>query len=131
MGRLPRQARIYYGLTLITSVLTLVWALFAARYTFTNSPIGFGCLLFLALVAGSRKVQIIRGAKAEDNGSMSLGFVVFFSTLLLYGPGFGLWVAIVSCLSSCSYPKRQPAYQLFFNLALTILEAWYSGLRFY
>jgi hypothetical protein len=59
---------------------------------------------------------------------MSLGFIIYFGTLLLYGTSSGLLAALISCLSSCVYPKRQAYHQLFFNLALTVLEAWYSGL---
>jgi diguanylate cyclase (GGDEF)-like protein/putative nucleotidyltransferase with HDIG domain len=131
MASLPRKAQIYLWITLLLGAAATIWAIASPARTSSNPGIGLFCLLLLAIFAGSRKVEIIRGLKQEEAGTMSLGFIIYFGTLLLYGPSGGLVAALISCLSSCLFPKRQPYYQLFFNLALTVLEAWFSGLAFF
>jgi len=77
----------------------------------------------LATLAGGKKVSLIRRVGEDDAVSMSLGFVITFAGMLRFGPAGALSLGVLSCLSGCVYPKKQPLYQIFFNVALSALEA--------
>src|SRR5207237_1371052 len=56
---------------------------------------------------------------------------IFFAAMLRCGPHAGALVALLGCLSSCVYPRRQHVKQLTFNLSLTMVQSWLAGLTFY
>lgn len=84
----------------------------------------------LAVIAGGKKVSLNRQRKEEEAGSMSLGFALTFATLLHFGPGEAVLVALAGCVSSCLFPKRQPPHQFLFNLGLSAVEALIGGTVF-
>lgn len=86
-----------------------------------------GIFLIVAVLASGKKVQLIRGKVYDRVGSMSLGFAITFAALLRFGIQIGVLIAALSCLSGCLYPKRQPIYQLLFNVSLTSTTAWVAG----
>jgi diguanylate cyclase (GGDEF)-like protein/putative nucleotidyltransferase with HDIG domain len=61
---------------------------------------------------------------------MSLGFALTFAAMLRFGPALSLIIGASSCLSGCLYPKRQPFYQLAFNLGLGLLEVWMANMAY-
>src|SRR5438445_13599079 len=61
---------------------------------------------------------------------MALVFAITFAALVRFGHLMRVIVGAISSLSGCIWPKRQPLYQLIFNVALTIIESWFAGLTF-
>lgn len=130
MQSLPRSAQLY--VTAIVAAGAVCSAL-ALRYVGPQGPahpVELLLFLVMAVLAGSRKVQLIRGHKYDQVGSMSLGFAITFAAMLRTGPVLAMVVGALSCLFGCLYPRRQPAYQLLFNVALTSSTAFVSGLLF-
>ncbi len=84
-------------------------------------------MMALAAIAGGTKVSLIPHKGDKDAVSMSLGFVITFLALLKIGPVGALGAGVVSCLTGCLYPKRQPFYQLAFNVGLSAVEALIGG----
>ena len=110
-----------------------VAALCAVRFPVPKSQAGeweLGVYLLLAALAGSKKIRLMRHHNAEDHVSMSLAYVLTCIALLRFGPAAGVLVGAIGSLSNGLFPRRQPAHQLLFNVTLTILEAWSSGLIF-
>ena len=90
-------------------------------------PQEFTMFLILGALAGSKKIRLIRSKKAEATGTMSVAFAVTFAAILHFGPEGGALVGLISGLSACLYPKRQPLYQAAFNLSDIALAAYLSG----
>src|SRR5437879_3477676 len=130
MRSLPRAAKMYavgiYALGLLVGVLAL--RVRGPSAVFERWELAV--FLVLSVLAGSRKVQLIRGTIYDRVGSMSLGFVITFAAILRFGPSVAVLIAAISCFCGCLHPKRQPAYQLAFNVALTSVTAWISALVF-
>ncbi|SRR5579884_479662 len=129
MRSLPTKARIYLISVYLIGMVSLclpVYPLPKGRAQAWD----LGLFLILATLAGGKKFRLMRHQRAEDVGSFSIGFTITFAAMLHFGPRGGIWVGSVSCLSSCLYPKRQPLYQLLFNLCLTILHTWAMSLVF-
>ena len=86
MRSLPRAARIYavgiYSLGLLVGLLALRLRGPAAVFEHWELVV----FLVLSVLAGSRKVQLIRGTAYDRVGSMSLGFVITFAAILRFGP---------------------------------------------
>jgi diguanylate cyclase (GGDEF)-like protein/putative nucleotidyltransferase with HDIG domain len=130
MRSLPRRAQgfvliIWMGGAL-SVLLTRYVALPKAQARFWELVL----LLVLAVLAGGKKVHLMRHKTDEDVGSMSLGFAITFAAMLRFGPSAGLLTGTAGCLSSCLYPKRHHIHQLLFNVSLTAIEAWTAGLVF-
>ncbi|MGC8667762.1 MAG: HD domain-containing phosphohydrolase [Chthonomonadales bacterium] len=130
MRNLPIKARIYLLAVYLFGIEAAI-----CSFVFRNPPTSAASWelpLFagLALLAGGKKVQLMRHKGSEDVGSMSLGFTITFMSLLRLGPGAGLLVGGLATLSGCLYPRRQPLYQAAFNVSLAALEAWLSGMVF-
>jgi diguanylate cyclase (GGDEF)-like protein/putative nucleotidyltransferase with HDIG domain len=127
---MPPSARVFLVAVCLTGLLmTLVALLFPVR----NGVISLwemAAFVALAAFAGSKKVQILPGAVKKDVGSMSLGSIVTFAAMMRFGPAFALLIGAVSALSACVYPKPQPLYQLFFNVALTGIAGCVTGSLF-
>src|SRR2546423_12589804 len=128
MQSLPLRAQVY---------LLAIYTAGAAAALYSRAyPVGsvkgkvgeFLIFMVLALLAGSRKVRLMRHKADDDVGSMSLGFAITYASLLRFGPSGAIVIGALSCLSGCFYPKRQPAYQMAFNMSLTVLESWIAGL---
>src|SRR5437870_1578078 len=99
MRSLPRPAQLYLVMVWLFGLLV---AVLAFRYRGPNGDKHLWELpifLLLAVLAGSKKVQLIRGKAYDEVGSMSLGFAITFATVLRFGPGWGVMVGSLSCLS--------------------------------
>ncbi len=130
MRNLPLSARIYLAAIYSSSVIA---AAVASRFMppdAVSRKWELALLMVLGAAAGSKKVPLIRRKWSQEEGSMSLGFVVTFAAMLRLGPAGGLVVGTFSCLIGCIYPKRQPLYQLMFNVALSAIESCAAGLVF-
>src|SRR4051794_3878629 len=117
MKALPGKARAF---VLGIVVAGLVSAFLAMRLAKPPEHPGLWELFIFmasAVFAGSRKVKLGRYRAVEDAGSMSLGFVITFATLMRFGPAAGMAVGTLSALSGCCYPKRQPGHQILFNVS--------------
>jgi diguanylate cyclase (GGDEF)-like protein/putative nucleotidyltransferase with HDIG domain len=130
MQSIPRSAQIYVTAIVAAGALCSLVALYYQGPQGPAHPIELLLFLVMALLAGSRKVQLIRGHKYDQVGSMSLGYAITFAALLRTGPVLAMVVGALSCMSGCLYPRRQPAYQLLFNVALTSSTAFLSALLF-
>jgi two-component sensor histidine kinase/uncharacterized protein YigA (DUF484 family) len=90
-----------------------------------------GLLAVLALLAGGKKLRVIGRGKDEDQiGSLSLGFIIILAAILRGGPLPGCIVALISCFSSCIYPRIQSLHQFFFNLSLTAVQSGLAGITY-
>ena len=130
MRSLPRKAQLYL---LGIYIVGIAAALRAAVDIVALPKTGrweLAVFVGLALLAGGKKIVLMRHKTQEDTGSMSLGFAITFAAMLHFGPGAGALVAVVSCLSSGLYPKRQALYQLAFNVGLGATEGWLAGVIF-
>ena len=127
MRSLPRKAQLY-----LCAIYLLGFAAFVrACSDVASQPRAqwWELLVFatLAILAGGKKITLMRHKSQEDVGSMTLGFAITFAAMQRFGPGAGALVAMTSCLSSGLYPHRQPLYQLAFNAGLGMLETWAAG----
>ncbi len=128
--KLPLAAKLYL---VLIYCLGMTAALCAIRLPMPKSHAGLWELSFyllLAALAGSKKIRLMRHHNAEDHVSMSLAYVLTCTAMLRFGPAAGVLVGVIGSLSNGLFPKRQPLHQLFFNLTLTMVEAWSSGLVF-
>lgn len=106
-----------------------VFALFWLRLPSSSaSNVELGAFLLLAALSGGKKVSLSRHRGDSEAVSMSLGFAITFAAMLRFGPVGALSVSVISCLSGCLYPKRQPFFQIAFNVALSSLEAFIGSL---
>ena len=89
-------------------------------------------MLFLALavLAYGKKIRLMRHTGDQDGGSLSLGYAITFAALLRFGPSGAFVVGTLGCLASCLYPRRQPDFQLAFNVAVAAVATWPAGLVF-
>lgn len=130
MSSLPRKAQIYLVFVCMLGVLTLA-STFCFRFPQAQAAHWeLAVFLLLTVLAGSKKIKLMRHAGADDVGSMSLGFAITFATMVRFGPVAGLMTGVVSCLSACLYPKRQPVHQIAFNVSLSGIETWLAGIVF-
>jgi diguanylate cyclase (GGDEF)-like protein/putative nucleotidyltransferase with HDIG domain len=88
---------------------------------------GIALAAVLAVAAGARRVDLIRSARFSEEGSMSLGFLLTFTSLLAFGVRAAVFIGILSGLSAGLYPRRQPLHQFLFNVATGAATAWIAG----
>lgn len=127
MRSLPRKGQIYLICVYLCGIAVAIAAGFLLVPDVKAPLLELGMYVALGAVAGSKKIRLMRHTSDEDAGSMSLGFIISFASMLRFGPNGALIVNVVCCLSACLYPKRQPLHQLLFNVALTEMEAWVAG----
>ena len=123
MKNLPKPAQIYL---ILIDLLGVAAAALAALTPGPKAEAGLwelAAYLAVAALAAGTKIRLIQRRSAEDHVSMSLGYVLTFAVMLRFGPADAVLVSAVSCLSGCLYPKQMPLYQLFFNVALTMLTS--------
>ena len=131
MMALPLRARSLIWSVHCLAAAVAIWAVFFPHPKLAGQEWELVLLGGLALMAGGRKVQVLGNCKPEQNGSLTLGFVITMAAMLRGGPAGGCIVALLGCLSSCLYPRRQPFPQLLFNLSLTAVQSWLSGITYY
>jgi len=131
MRKLPVAAQIYIVTVCIAGILVSLSAAFDPR-TRHSVPI-WELMVFLAfaIVCGGKKITLVQNTSNEDAGSMSLGFVLTFTSMLRFGPLAALLIGGVGSLSGCLYPKRQPFYQLAFNVCLSLFEVGLASMAYY
>jgi two-component sensor histidine kinase len=131
MRTLPPSARIFLILTCIIGVAVAAYAALNPIVSSVSPIWELAVLALLALVSGGKKLRVIgRGKSADQDGSLSLGFIIILAAIIRGGPQAGCVVAVFSCGSSCLYPRPQPFHHLLFNLALTEIQAWLAGLTY-
>ena len=74
MRKLPRKAQIFLIAIVASGALCAVATPFVEEPRASASAWELAVLIVLATLAGSRKVTLVRSARREDEGSMSLGF---------------------------------------------------------
>lgn len=125
---LPVAARFYWGVICLLG-MTSVFALGWIRIPQTSaSKIELLAFLVLAALSGGKKVSLSRHRGDSEAVSMSLGFAITFAAMLRFGPIGALSGGAISCLSGCVYPKRQPLFQIVFNVGLSMVEAFLGSL---
>ncbi len=131
MRKLPLAAQIYIVTVCVLGTLVCVGASLDPR-TRSTAPL-WEVLVFLAfaIVCGGKKITLVQNTAAEDAGSMSLGFVLTFMSMLRFGPLAALLIGGIGSLSGCLYPKRQPFYQLAFNVCLSLFEVGLASMAYY
>ncbi len=130
MQRLPPKAQAYviliWGLGLLAALGTRLFGGDAPRC----EPWEVGLLILLGALAGRTKLRLTPRSVPEDIGSLTLSFALIFATLLHCGPAAAMLVGVLTTLSSCVFPKRQPAHQILFNLAMNACGTFCVGLIF-
>ena len=130
MQALPRNARLFVGFICVLGLLAALAALRLPAPAEAGRAWELGLFLALSVLAGGTKVRLTPRGAAEDIGSLSLSFALIFATLLRFGPGAAMLAGGLSTLSSCSYPRRQAAHQICFNLGLISLSTFAAGRAF-
>ena len=130
MNNLPVKAKAYLIGTYIFGVILISYALFFSPVRRPALSWEMALFLGIAIFAYGKKITLMRHKGVADAGSMSLGFAITFAAILRLGPMGAMLVAAVGCLSSCLYPKRQPPYQIAFNVLMSAAQAWLTGLLF-
>jgi len=133
MAKLPLAARIYLFAVCAAGIsLSALISVTLNRPGLNPAPVWeLAVFAALAILCGGVKVPLHRRALGEDAGSMSLGFVLTFTSMLRFGPAPAMLIGAIACLSSALYPRRQPFYQLSFNVCLGLFECGVSSLVFY
>lgn len=130
MGSLPRKAQTFVVIIYLAGLAAALCAHLHNRVVPYNQLWELTLFIVLAVLAGGKKVRLMRHKGAEDVGSMSLGFAITYAAMLRFGPSAGLLIGVLGTLSSTLYPKRQPLHQLLFNVAVSAIETWLAGVVF-
>jgi diguanylate cyclase (GGDEF)-like protein/putative nucleotidyltransferase with HDIG domain len=131
MRKLPLPAQIYIVSICCAGIAVCIGASLDIHAR-TAVPIWEFCIfLLLAIFCGGKKVALLPKSATEDAGSMSLGFVLTFTSMLRFGAMPALLIGGVGCLSGCLYPRRQPFYQLAFNVCLGLFDVGLASITFY
>ena len=130
MSDLPVKAKIYLISIYFFGVMLISYALFFSPVHRPALSWEMALFLSIAIFAYGKKITLMRHKGVADAGSMSLGFAITFAAILRLGPTDAMIVAAVGCLSSCLYPKRQPPYQVAFNVLMSAAQAWVTGWLF-
>ena len=130
MRVLPKKAQAYLVAVYAAGLAALIFSR-TERLAYAHTPLWeLFVFLFLALVAGGKKLDILPGKLREGSGSMSIGFAITFAAMLHFGPAAAVLVALAVSTSNGLFPKRQPLYQLLFNVCTAVIEASLAGLVF-
>jgi len=132
MNTLSPQARRFVWSTYLLGALAIIGAFVLGMKETPTLGVEFAIYLFLGVLAGSRKVSLMRpsAASTADVGSMSLSFVLTFAAIIRFNPILAVVIGMVTTLSGCLYPKRQPTYQLLFNVLLNSISTCLCGVLF-
>lgn len=79
-------------------------------------------LCLLAILLSRVKIPLPR-----RDMSISPGPIFSFSAILLFGPAYGVLVAVLGALTMCLWPRPIPLHQLAFNLSVAVIDTWTSG----
>jgi diguanylate cyclase (GGDEF)-like protein/putative nucleotidyltransferase with HDIG domain len=126
MNTLPPKARAFVWLTYFLGVAAVLGGVSHGLREPPRLGLEFFLYVVLGIAAGSRKVSLMRrtSASMSDVGSMSLSFILTFAAILRFSPLPAILIGMATTLSGCLYPKRQPAYQLLFNVLLNSISCF-------
>ncbi len=130
MRNLPRSARFTILVVSLAGAISLVISQVLPLPISKAQPWETAVFIILAVATGRLKVPLSRNANNEKTGSLLVGYVITFATLVKFGAGTAVLVALASTLSSCLFPKRQPPHQLAFNVSLNVFETLIASLAF-
>ena len=130
MRSLPTGAKLFVGFIVCCGLLAAALSRVVTNPHADAEPWELGIFVILGIAVGSKKVRLMRHRGADDVGSMQLGFALTYAAMLRFGPAAAVLVGTLSTLSSCVYPKRQPFYQLCFNVAITAVETFLASVVF-
>lgn len=132
MSKLPRSAQLYLILIYLLGAAAVALAIVTPVPKAEAEWWELGLYLLLAGVASSKKIRLMRHHSAEDNVSLSLGYVLTCTALLRFGPAAAVLVSVFGSLCHSLFPftRRQPTHQLLFNVSTAVLESWVGGLVF-
>ncbi|GAB4456226.1 MAG: hypothetical protein OHK0029_13820 [Armatimonadaceae bacterium] len=123
MAELPGRAKALLYLAYLLGAAGLVYVLGYERPGYTPmESIEIFLFLVLGILAGGKKVVLLRIKGKEEVGSMSLGFAIIFAAMIRFDSSVAVLVGVVSTLSSCLYPKRFPNHQTLFNVGVNIFS---------
>lgn len=126
MNTLPPKAQAFVWLTYLLGAASVIVGLLHSLQHPLMPKVDLAIFLILGIAAGSRKVSLMRqhSATTADVGSMSLSFILTFAAILRFSLTEAILVGMVTTLSGCLYPKRQPSYQLLFNVCLNAVSSF-------
>lgn len=130
MSKLPKSARIYWFFIVAAGIAAMVGSQTLNLPRLVQTPWEYVVFALIALLFGGKKISISKRRKQEEAMSMTLGFAITFACMMRMGPATSVPIAMLGCLSSCLFPKRQKYHQLGFNLALSAIEALLAGVAY-
>ncbi len=124
MTELPRAARLYVGLVVLTGAVVLGFCLPLARF---DQPLVFIALLLLSSASASLKVHL---PLTTSGSTLSVSYAVDFASLLLLGPHETMLVAAGSAYSQCNLNSkdRNPLHRTLFSMASLVITVQGAGL---
>ncbi len=128
MQNYPLRARVLLIIVWLFGLSALLDTyLFPAPDSLWRSLPGVGLACILALVAGARKLPVVRSPRFAEAVNVSMGFLVTFVAMLLYGQRAAVLTGIMSGLAATLFPKRQPIHQMLYNISVIVFCAWASS----
>jgi diguanylate cyclase (GGDEF)-like protein/putative nucleotidyltransferase with HDIG domain len=131
MSTLPRPARTYVGVVMVTGGAAAVAAALSATF---SDPAGLAALLTLGLVSAVFKIELPLPLVRDDAAAstMSLAFIANVAVLLVYGVPEAMLVAIAGAWAQSTFrvKARNPLHRTLFNMAALSLTMGATGLVF-
>jgi HD-GYP domain-containing protein (c-di-GMP phosphodiesterase class II) len=124
MSRFPLKARVFILLVYAVGLLSAVVVEELGHNTSDWVP--FVVLIFLATCAEYFVVKLPIG-----NASMTVSGGLYFASLILLGPLYGLIVATISLLIADGLLRRRAWYRIAFNISMQSIVLCVGGIIFY
>jgi hypothetical protein len=118
---LPPAARRY---VLIITVIGLASLILLRPELSRESFFTFIFFAAVALLAEAMPVNL----PMQEEATISVGFVLVYASILLFGPGGGAWIAAIGTLRLRDINGKNPLYRVLFNRALLALSAGTAGI---
>ncbi len=120
---MQRHSKLVWSYIVVTIVVAIM-LLYYVRPELTWTTIqGIIFFTIFALVAEATPVRLPRG-----EGSVSIGFVFIFASIIIYGPGVGAWVAALGTISKKELRGEISLEKTLFNRAQLATCASVAGL---
>jgi putative nucleotidyltransferase with HDIG domain len=111
---------------IITVIAAGFFLLYYLRPDLTWSNVqGIAFFTVLSLIAEAMPVRLPRG-----EGSVSIGFVFIYASILIYGPGAGAWVAALGTISKKEIQGEISLEKMLFNRAQLAICAGLAGVTY-
>lgn len=110
-----------YVLTVIVAGIALLIVLKPSLEDASLASVVF--FVVLTLIAEAMPVSFPRG-----NATISVGFVVVYASILLFGPRVGAWIAAIGTLRLKDISGHVEPYKVLFNRSLLAISAGLTGL---